>query len=433
MGLADRISVTAAFADIDNDGDPDLFVTTVKMGNVLFENDGTGRFTDISKAAGVDYVGHSSGAVFFDYDRDGMLDLFVSNVGVYTTDEQGRDGYFVGVGNAFSGHLYPERTEASILYRNLGGNRFADVSRETGLVDVSWSGDASAVDLDEDGWLDLYVLNMQGDDHVYLNQEGKRFVDTTEAFFPKSPWGTMGIKFFDYDNDGRMDLVLTDMHSDMTEEIGLEREKLKSRMQWSDETLQGGANNIFGNAFWVNRGEGRFEEASDRLGIENYWPWGVSVDDLNADGWDDVLITSSMNFPFHYAVNTLLLNNRGERFLDAEFLLGIEPRRGNRLTTPWMDLDCAGADAEHQFCRGKSGPVEVWGTLGTRSAVMFDLDDDGDLDIVTNDLNSEPQVLVSDLSAKRPVRFLKVALVGRDVEPRRAGGQSAGGAGRSRC
>ena len=260
VGLGERISVTAAFADIDNDGDPDLFVTTVKMGNVLFENDGKGHFKDISKTAGVDYVGHSSGAVFFDYDRDGRLDLFVTNVGVYTTDERGRDGYFVGVGNAFGGHLYPERTEASILYRNLGGNRFADVSRQTGLVDASWSGDASAVDLDEDGWLDLYVLNMQGDDHAYLNREGKRFVDETEALFPRSPWGTMGIKFFDYNNNGRMDLVLTDMHSDMTEEIGLEREKLKSRMQWSDETLQGGANNIFGNAFWINQGGGRFEE-----------------------------------------------------------------------------------------------------------------------------------------------------------------------------
>ena len=76
VALADRIGVTASFADIDNDGDQDLFVTTVRRGNVLFENDGRGRFKDISKAAGVDYVGHSSGAVFFDYDNDGLLDLY---------------------------------------------------------------------------------------------------------------------------------------------------------------------------------------------------------------------------------------------------------------------------------------------------------------------------------------------------------------------
>ena len=94
---------------------------------------------------------------------------------------------------------------------------------------------------------------------------------------------------------------------------------------------------IFGNAFFHNLGDGKFEEISDRLGVENYWPWGVSVDDLNADGWDDVFISSSMNFPFRYGINSMLLNNRGEKFLDAEFLLGIEPRRGGQTHTPWFD------------------------------------------------------------------------------------------------
>src|SRR5438309_414377 len=107
------------------------------------------------------------------------------------------------------------------------------------------------------GWPDLYVLNMQGDDHYYENQQGKKFLEKTETYFPKTPWGTMGIKFFDYDNDGKPDLLLTDMHSDMSEEIGPEREKLKSRMQWTDEFLQGGANNIFGNALYHDPGGGK--------------------------------------------------------------------------------------------------------------------------------------------------------------------------------
>src|SRR5204862_8354983 len=77
VGLSGRISVTAAFADTDNDGDQDLFVTTVRGGNALFENDGHGRFTDITKASGLDLVSHSSGAVFFDYDNDGLIDLLV--------------------------------------------------------------------------------------------------------------------------------------------------------------------------------------------------------------------------------------------------------------------------------------------------------------------------------------------------------------------
>ena len=420
VALADRISVTGSFADVDNDGDADLFVTTVKMGNVLFLNDGKGVFEDVSKAAGVDYVGHSSGAVFFDYDRDGWLDLFVTNVGTYTTGRQGRAGYYVGVQQAFSGHLFKERTEASILYRNLGAGEggsvyFADVSKETQLVDTGWSGDATAVDLNRDGFLDLYVLNMQGDDHFYLSVEGRRFEDASAEYFPETPWGTMGVEFLDYNNDGHFDLALSDMHSDMSENIGPEREKLKSRMQWTEPHLQGGDNNVFGNAFYRNLGEvgGRWklEEVSDALGTENYWPWGLSAGDVNADGFEDLFITSSMNYPFRYGVNSLLLNNQGEMFLDAEFILGVEPRKDG-VVREWFDLECGGADKDHDHCQGQDGPVTILGSRGTRASALFDLDRDGDLDIVTNELNSEPLVLLSDLSEQTEVHSLEVELVG---------------------
>src|SRR5207253_10733041 len=92
VGLDDKICVTASFADIDNDGLPDLFVTTVRMGNFLFRNLGHGRFKDITQesglASGQKPSLHSSGAVFFDFNNDGLLDLFVVNVGVYTTNEK---------------------------------------------------------------------------------------------------------------------------------------------------------------------------------------------------------------------------------------------------------------------------------------------------------------------------------------------------------
>ena len=75
--------------------------------------------------------------------------------------------------------------------------------------------------------------------------------------------------------------------------------------------------------------------------MENYWPWGPSVGDLNADGWEDIFIASSMNFPFRYGINSLLLNNRGEKFLDSEFLLGIEPRRDGHAHARLVHLDCS--------------------------------------------------------------------------------------------
>src|SRR5438128_7467822 len=119
VGLCDRIGVTASFADINNDGRPDLFVTTVKTGNVLFENLGHGRFKDITQQAGLNYSGHSSGAVFFDFNRDGLVDLFLCNVGRYTTDQKGTGGYYLGMTDGFTGHLFPERTEPCVMYKNL--------------------------------------------------------------------------------------------------------------------------------------------------------------------------------------------------------------------------------------------------------------------------------------------------------------------------
>ncbi len=412
IGMRDRISVVGTFGDLDNDGDPDLYVTTVRQGNVLFENDGTGRFTDVTAKAGVGYVGHSSAALVFDYNRDGLLDIYLVNVGRYTLDGRAKSGAYIGMVDAFRRHVNPEDSEQSILYENLGGLRFRDVSAERGLADRSWTGDGSVADLNGDLWPDLYLVNMQGDDHYYESAAGRSFVDKTRERFPKTPWGTMGIRFFDANNDGLLDLFLTDMHSDMPYLQSPAEEKGKTKVDPDEPGLQGGRDNIFGNAFYRNLGGGRFEEVSDALGLENYWPWGVSSGDLNADGWEDLFVASSMSYPYRYGVNSVYVNEGGERFREGEFVLGVEPRRGGRARTPWFDLDCSGEDEGHRLCEGRSGRYTVMASLGTRSAVIFDLDGDGDLDIVTTEFNAEPQVLVSDLAERRKIAWLEVELRG---------------------
>ena len=426
VGLADKIGVTASFADIDNDGRPDLFVTTVRMGNVLFRNLGGGSFKDITAGSGLTPARptHSSGAVFFDFNKDGLLDLFVANVGVYTRNEKGRGGFYLARSDAFQGWQFPSRSEQSVLYQNLGGGKFTDVSSKAGLEHRGWSGDATFCDLNLDGYPDLYVLSMSGADKFYENERGQRFVEKTAAYFPRTPWGSMGVKFFDYNLDGLMDLFVTDMHSDMTtlqiqagdKDFSPTFEKQKSDVwcsaEWSLAARQSASNSILGNAFYRNLGQGRWVEVSGQIGAETYWPWGLSVADLNADGYEDVFVTAGMGYPLRYAINSVLLNEGGERFVDSEFVLGVEPRRGRRIEKEFFTLDCSGEDKRHSLCRGRSGTVSVMGSLSSRASVAFDLDDDGDLDLVTNEWNDHPQVLISNLSEKRNLHYLKVRLIG---------------------
>jgi enediyne biosynthesis protein E4 len=226
------------------------------------------------------------------------------------------------------------------------------------------------------------------------------------------------LNFFDFDNDGRIDLFIADMHSDMSQEPGPENEKAKSTITWTDDYLQGKQSDfIFGNALYHNLGDNRFEEVSQRMGAETYWPWGPSVGDLNADGWQDIFIASGMSYPYRYGINSLLLNNRGQQFVDAEFVLGIEPRKN--LYTPWFEIDCSDPkerqiqqQLDSKVCEGQSGKSIVMAPRSSRSSAIFDLDNDGDLDIVTNDFNSEPQILVSDLAQKKQIHWVKIDLVG---------------------
>jgi hypothetical protein len=131
-------------ADVDDDDKLDIYFVNQVGGNELWRNLGGGKFENITESAGLfvsDRIGVS--AAFADIDN-------------------------VGFSDAFAGHLKPERSEASKLYRNLGDRKFEDVSTTTGMVDEGWTGDAAPIDINSDGWTDLYLLSMQGDDQVYF-------------------------------------------------------------------------------------------------------------------------------------------------------------------------------------------------------------------------------------------------------------------------
>jgi hypothetical protein len=107
-----------------------------------------------------------------------------------------------------------------------------------------------------------------------------------------------------------------------------------------------------------------------------------------------------------------LLNEGGQRFIDAEFVLGVEPRKNGRIEKEFFTLDCSGEDRKNPLCGGRSGLLTVIGTTSSRSSIAVDLDEDGDLDIVTNEWNDHPQVLISNLAEKHKPSFVKIKLIG---------------------
>ncbi|HKI31719.1 MAG TPA: CRTAC1 family protein [Gemmataceae bacterium] len=414
VALGDRICVAAAFVDYDNDGKPDLFVTSTRGGNVLFHNKGDGTFVDVTKEVGLEHVGHSQTPVFFDYDNDGYLDLFLTNTAEWTTDTYDKTSRH-WLGQAQFEKLLRSRKEHNILYHNepdgKGGRRFVNVTEKSGLKGLGWAGDAVAFDFDDDGKPDLFVTNMFGRSQLYRNNGDGTFTDVTGDRLGRTPHGAVGTNVFDFDNDGRLDLYVVDMHSDMWMGADFNHSSLMLALEWENRkypTLAGPVTSqdpaalerdrqedersgirhaevFFGNGFYRNEGAGRFTEISDQAGLETFWPWGITPGDYTNGGYQDVFIPSGMGYPFYYWPNYLLMNQGDGTFRNRAKEMGIEPPP-----------------------RGTLFPERISGRAAARSsraAATGDFRGDGRLDIVVNNFNDQPYYFKNQSPRKNYVAF----------------------------
>jgi hypothetical protein len=409
VGLGDRICVGATFADYDNDGHLDLFVTSTRGGNVLFRNMGDGTFKDVTKKAGVSHIGHSQTAAFFDYDNDGYLDLLVTNTAKWTLNDFDKTKhYFPGVADLLALTRSPK--EYNILYRNNGNGTFTDVTEKVGLKGKGWGGDVAIFDFNGDGYLDLLVTNMFGASQLYRNDSGKKFTDVTKELLGKTSWGAIGCKAFDFNNDGRLDLLIVDMHSDMwlpssmdprtmprkslhkkySNVLGLMHEfssdeAKKSEQDYADTLGIRYDDVIFGNTLFKQLPSGKFEEVSDKASMETWWPWGIAVGDFDNDGFEDVFLPSGMGYPWEYWPNALMMNNGNGTFTDRAIREGIEP-------------PVQGVYLEERIGKQKAA-------RSSRCAAVADFDGDGRLDIVVNNFNDHPYYFRNQFAKKHYVAF----------------------------
>src|SRR5262249_30436729 len=155
-------------------------------------NEGNGTFKDVTARAGVAHTGHSQVAVFFDFDNDGLLDLFVANTAEWTVNKfDERDRYYPGKGDPKGavGSMADSKKETNLLYRNNGDGTFTEVTAKACLLGLGWSADVAVFDYNGDGRLDLLVTSMFGRSQLYRNNGDGTFSDVTADVLGKTPWG----------------------------------------------------------------------------------------------------------------------------------------------------------------------------------------------------------------------------------------------------
>ena len=342
----------AYFVDYDNDGDQDLFVTHVYTPNRLFQNNGFGRFKDVTKNVGLplrfDQISHS--ATWFDFDNDGHLDLYVGNFGDWLSDQR---PLLHGARNG----------QPNQLFRANGRGGFEDVTEKTQAGDVGWTHAVSHFDANGDGFQDLYLANDFGRDALLINAGGQLFLDNTPAEQRDRFLHGMSVGFTDADGDGTDDIYVSNiaMFSFISKYI---KPGYETAVTLSRKTVQN-ARMIESNAFLVSD-NGSFAESHhaffDRSAEGAGWAWDADFFDFDNDGEEDLYVVNGREPNLTYdRERNVLFKQHGGRFYDVS-------RE-------------SGADVPSN----------------ARGAVHADFDNDGDLDILINNYRDRATLLRNNL------------------------------------
>ena len=394
-------SAGAAFADVDADGDLDLYVCNYDTPNQLWLNDGSGKFVERAKSFGIDTVSASLMPYFQDYDGDGDLDFFLLTNRLFRSGgrpknppfRKGEDGrpevlpsfqkYFQ-MREAAEGIMKLEPAGLKDrLYRN-EGDAFKEVSLEAGIVERGHGLSAAWWDYDDDGDPDLYVANDFNDpDHLYRN-DGGIFVDVINESFPHTAWFAMGSDIADLDGNGHDDLFTLDMsgtnHFLQKTTMGT----MASHKRFLETAIP---RQYMRNALLMNEGNGIFREAAYLAGLaDSDWGWAPKLEDFDEDGMIDVFITNGMTQNFTDSDNPMSAQDRiGKTEFDHYRKTGFK-----------KDVNLAFRNAGDLDFPKVS---EAWGLDHkgmSFAAVHGDLDRDGDLDLIVTNLNEPVQVFRND-------------------------------------
>lgn len=427
VGGGNAWSAGVALVDIDNDSDLDIYVCNYDSPNFLYINhlNQTGKpsFTESARQYGLDIIDASFVPAFYDYDLDGDLDVFIS--GHQYIDPRGnpakppvteRDGnYFMSPEDRkYYGIIKDSKGKA--IFTNVGREdyllqnnlsqigdanliRFSNVTKDAGISGLGVGNSIVWWDYNNDGWPDLYIGNdFKVPDQLYRNNRDGTFTDVIRGTFAHTTWFSMGSDIGDVNNDGLMDLFVSDM-------AGTSHYRSKvtmGEMSTNAEFLKSGEpRQMMRNALFINTGTPSFMEAAYLAGIANSdWTWTTKLLDLDNDGWLDVYLTNGAARVFNHS--------------DRQFTT--EDRIGKTQWDMWEDTE---PRLEENLAFRNLGDLEfqnvsdAWGLMKSGmsySAASGDLDNDGDLDLVVANLEEHVSIYENKTSGKN---WLRVKLVGR--------------------
>ncbi|MFH6955663.1 CRTAC1 family protein [Pseudoalteromonas sp. XMcav1-K] len=375
-------------ADINNDGWQDIIVTYVNDTHRVYQNIKGQYFKDVTEIAQLGGQGLVGGpATVFDYDRDGDLDLYITYFGNYIT------------GDLPTLKRRNTNGKPNQLYENIGNFKFKNVTKGSGLDNTGWAQAVAHTDLNNDGWQDVIVGNDFGVNGYYINQKNGTFIDVSSKIGTDKPSYTMGIGIADLNQDSLPDIYISNivtMNKDETYVLPNEDTQMKFDAEKLAHMRVIEANDLF----MSSKSDGLSYQPSERVGrgySSTGWSWDADFFDYDLDGDDDLYVLNGMNeFNLYSSKNPYFEDQHGNK---QKALLPVSEKELNI------------------FFENKDGHLQTMdSSLGlnllsnSRSASYFDLENDGDLDIVLNNYH-EPAALFQN-NLKTSSGWLKVKLLG---------------------